>query len=105
MKFCSCKGGCSCKTCACGAYAKFFDTLSNQNRLHILNTLRTGSKNVSEIITATGLEQTAISHSLKRLEETGFVQVTRKGKYRIYDLNHNTIEPLLKLIDKHIHEG
>jgi DNA-binding transcriptional ArsR family regulator len=103
MTFCSCKGGCACKTCACGAYCKFFDVLGNQNRLHILNSLRAGPKNVSQIIRATGLEQTAISHSLKRLEEGNFVTAKREGKYRIYELNHSTIEPLLKLIERHIH--
>lgn len=105
MKLCSCKGGCKCTTCACGAYAKFFDTLGNQNRIHILNTLRKAPKSVSEIIEETGLEQTAISHSLRKLEETGFVNVQRRGKFRIYTINRKTIEPLLILIDKHIHGG
>lgn len=104
MKICSCKGGCSCTNCDCKAYAAFFDTLGNQNRIHILSTLRHGPKSVSQITEATGLEQTTISHSLKRLEEIGFVKVAKKGKFRIYNLNPTTIEPLLTLIDKHIHQ-
>ncbi|HIH24820.1 TPA: winged helix-turn-helix transcriptional regulator [Candidatus Woesearchaeota archaeon] len=84
-----------------GAYAIFFETLANQNRLHIINSLRAGRKNVSQIIDATGLEQTCVSHCLKRLENCGFVSVERDGKFRIYTLNSKTIEPLMRLIDTH----
>lgn len=83
------------------AYAIFFETLANQNRLHIINSLRAGPKNVSSIIDATGLEQTCVSHCLKRLENCGFVSVERQGKFRIYTLNSKTIEPLMRLIDAH----
>ena len=100
MKFCSCKN-CTCKNCSCKTYSLFFETLGNQNRLHILNALTQGPKNVSEIITITQLEQTAISHALKRLERSGFVTMKKEGRFRIYEINHDTIEPLLKIIDKH----
>ena len=102
MNFCSCKGGCHCKSCVCSSYATFFDTLSNQNRLHIMNSLRKGPKNVSQILEETGLEQTAVSHSLKRLEQCGFVSVKKKGKFHTYTLNSSAVEPLLKLLDKHM---
>jgi ArsR family transcriptional regulator len=83
------------------AYEIFFVTLANQNRLHIINALRDGPKNVTRIITATGLEQTCVSHCLKRLENCGFVTVRRDGKFRIYSLNTKTIGPLMQLIDTH----
>jgi ArsR family transcriptional regulator len=83
------------------AYGVFFETLANQNRLKIINSLRSGKKNVTQILEETNLEQTCVSHCLKRLENCGFVNVTRDGKYRIYTLNKNTIEPLMKLIDEH----
>lgn len=83
------------------SYAVFFETLGNQNRLRIINALRNGPKNVTEIIKETKLEQTCISHCLKRLESCGFVSVKRNGKFRIYELNHATIESLMELIDKH----
>ncbi len=83
------------------AYSIFFETLANQNRLRIINSLRHGKKNVTEILEETSLEQTCVSHCLKRLERCGFVSVERNGKYRIYSLNKSTIEPLMQLIDAH----
>lgn len=102
MKFCSCKGRCACANCSCGDYAQFFDTLGNQNRLHILDALRTEPQSVSQIIAKTGLEQTCVSHCLRKLEGIGAVTAARKGKFRIYALNRTAIEPLLKLLNRHV---
>ena len=33
------------------------------------------------------MEQTLVSHNLKRLEEFGFVASERNGKYKMYKLN------------------
>jgi len=83
------------------AYGIFFETLANQNRLHIINALRGGEKNVSEIIAKTALEQTCVSHCLARLERCGFVTQRRHGKFKVYALNLDTIAPLMRIIDKH----
>lgn len=58
--------------------------------------------NVTELIKTLNIEQTIISHNLRRLKNCGFVSVEKKGKYRIYSLNKETISPLMDLIDKHI---
>ena len=84
------------------AYDIFFGSLANPNRLQILITLRNGKKNVSEICTHTGFEQTMVSHNLKRLERCGMVFVEQQGKHRYYSLNQKTIKPLMALIDKHM---
>lgn len=101
-KTCKCGPSCTCKVCACGPYASFFDTLGNESRISILNALRSGPKNVGQIVEATGLEQTCASHCLRKLERNGFVTVRREGKYRIYALERKTIEPLMALIHAHI---
>ena len=82
-------------------YWIFFETLASPTRLRIINVLRKGPKNVSEIIEQTGLEQSCGSHCLRKLQTCGFVTVSRKGKFRVYELNHKTIEPLMDLIDEH----
>ena len=83
------------------SYALFFDTLGHPTRLRIINVLRQKPANVTEIIKLTGVEQTCVSHCLKKLERCGFVTVKRQGKFRVYELNHATIEPLMALVDKH----
>jgi ArsR family transcriptional regulator len=88
-------------SCSCKSYARLFDALSNPNRLHILNTLIKGPKKVGEIIEQTGMEQTAVSHGLRQLEQARFVTAKREGKFRIYTLAA-PLEPLLSLIDRHI---
>ncbi len=86
------------------AYKIFFGTLANQNRLKIINVLRKGSRNVTEICQLTGFEQTMVSHNLKRLERCGMVFVEQKGKCRYYSVNKKTIKPLLEMIDAHMKE-
>lgn len=84
------------------AYKIFFGTLVSESRLKIINLLRNGKKNVSEIIKALNINQTIVSHDLSRLKRCGFVNVEIKGKFRYYTLNENTIFPLMNLIDKHM---
>src|SRR3989338_103467 len=87
-----------------GAYKIFFGTLVSESRLKIINLLRKGSKNVSEIIKDTGMNQTAVSHDLARLKRCGFVLSEINGKFRYYKLNEKTIKPLMEIIDKHMAE-
>lgn len=86
------------------AHKIFLETLSNETRLEILLLLQKKPQNVTEISQSTGLNQTTLSHNLSRLEKCGFVQVEQEGKYRIYSLNKETINPLLRLIDKHMNK-
>lgn len=83
-------------------YELFFKALSNETRIAIIDLLRSGDKTVSEIVDALGFEQSRISHGLKCLTFCGFVTNRKEGKRRIYSLNKETIEPLLKIVDKHL---
>lgn len=84
------------------AYKLFFGTLISNHRLRIIAELRKRPMNVSELIDKLKLEQTVISHNLRRLKRCGFVNIEKKGKCRIYSLNKDTIAPLMKIIDKHM---
>jgi len=86
------------------AYELFFTSLSNPNRLAILNAIRKKSRNVSEICTSTGFEQTMVSHNLTRLQRCGMVFAEKKGKFKFYRVNNESIEPILNLIDKHMNK-
>ncbi len=84
------------------AYKIFFGTLVSESRLKIINLLRKGGKNVSDIIKELKMNQTAVSHDLARLKRCGFVSVETDGKFRYYKLNGKTIKDLMEIIDKHM---
>jgi DNA-binding transcriptional ArsR family regulator len=84
------------------ALSLLFQAMSNDCRLGILNVLRTGPKSVSEISQALHTEQTAISHNLKCLAFCGLVAVQPSGKMRIYSLNMETVEPIIRLCERHV---
>lgn len=84
------------------SYKLFFGTLISEPRLKIINMLRKGKKNVSEIIDELKMEQTTISHNLSRLKKCGFVKSEVENKYRYYSLNESTIKPLMEIIEKHM---
>jgi len=81
----------------------FFLALSNRQRVRILQYLGdAGPRNVGEISEKLGIQQSAVSHCMHRLRACHFVNVEQRGKERIYSINHDTVEPLLSLIDEHV---
>lgn len=80
---------------------QFFSTLSNPTRLAILELLRSGPRNVTELSEALNQEQSMISHNLKPLEKCRFVFSERRKKERFYFLNKETMEKLFKTFSYH----
>lgn len=99
---CSCKAGCNCTNCKCNTYADYFDVFANSNRMRIIESLQDRPKNVSQIIASTGIEQTYVSHSLKKLESKKIVIAMREGKFKVYSLNKAMITPLFKALQQNI---
>ena len=83
-------------------YKQFFGTLANQARLDIIEALKEGPKTVSEIAETASLEQSHVSHNLKRLAECGFIRVEQNGREKTSQLNEETIKPLLELMNYHM---
>ncbi len=69
-----------------GAVAERFKVLAEAARLSVLNELRSGPLNVSELIEGTGLSQANLSKHLQLLHAHGFVSRRREGLYVIYQL-------------------
>jgi DNA-binding transcriptional ArsR family regulator len=63
--------------------------LANSERLLIVQALRRGPKNVSEIAEATDQKIANVSHHLKVLREGGIVESTREGRFVHYELTTN----------------
>ncbi len=82
----------------------FFETLGNQARWDIIHILQKKPYRVTAIVDKLKLEQSLVSHHLKRLKTCGFIKMKANGTKRIYSLNKETIGSLLKLIDKHVNQ-
>jgi len=67
----------------------------------ILELLRDGPKNVTEIAETLKEEQSMISHNLRPLEKCGFVFSEKRKKEHYYSLNKETMEPLFKIFTQH----
>jgi DNA-binding transcriptional ArsR family regulator len=63
-----------------------FQTLADQTRRQIVETLRSGEQPVSDIVSALDIHQSGVSRHLRLLLEAGFVQVRPDGQQRLYSL-------------------
>ena len=83
------------KTEQLDALADTMFALAAPSRLQILMCLRAGPLTVSEIITAVGMEQSAVSHQLRVLRDHAVVSVERRGRERLYGLRDSYVAALL----------
>lgn len=75
--------------------ATTLQALATPSRLRILGRLREGSASVTELATATGMEQSAVSHQLRLLRHLGLVAGRRHGRTVTYALYDNHVAMLL----------
>ncbi len=80
---------------------RFFSTLANPTRLAALESLMDKPMNVTQLADTLGQEQSMISHNLRPLVNCQFVHVERRGRERLYSINHETVDPLFKIIENH----
>jgi len=66
--------------------APVLKALSDENRLTILLAVADRASSVGELVDATGLGQTLVSHHLKSLREAGLVIATPVGRSNVYSL-------------------
>lgn len=83
---------------ALGLVADFFKVLSESSRLNIVCCLRTGEKNVTEIITITELGQANVSKHLKILAQAGIVSRSQKGINVYYQIANPFVFELCDLV-------
>jgi DNA-binding transcriptional ArsR family regulator len=78
--------------------AEYFKVLSEVSRLQVLCCLKTGEKNVSQIIAETGLGQANVSKHLKILTQAGIVKRTPEGVSVIYRISDPIIFQLCDIV-------
>jgi DNA-binding transcriptional ArsR family regulator len=77
--------------------SKFFKALSDEKRIRILKLLTVREMCVCELMVALNVTQPNLSHHLKILENQGFVNRRKEGKWAYYSLtNSKAIENLVK---------
>ncbi len=79
----------------------FFFAIGDYSRFSILAKLLEKDLNVGEIVKATSLEQSNVSHHMSCLMNCGFVSVKKDGKARIYSIN-SEIRPMINSMIRHI---
>jgi len=78
--------------------ADYFKVLSEASRLQVLCCLKSGSKNVTEIITATDLGQANVSKHLKILTQAGIVSRHPSGVSVYYKIADPIVFDLCQLV-------
>ncbi|MFU8769685.1 MAG: ArsR/SmtB-type metalloregulator TsoR [Desulfotignum sp.] len=75
-------------------------SLSDGNRLRILQVISTGRKSVSAIIEILELSQPLVSHHLKELKRSLLVKVEREGPFVYYELADPRILIVLQTLNQ-----
>ena len=83
---------------ALGLMAEFFKVLSEVSRLQIVCALKSGAKNVTEIIEITGLGQANVSKHLKMLSQAGVVSRRQEGVCVYYQIANPFLFELCDLV-------
>jgi DNA-binding transcriptional ArsR family regulator len=78
--------------------AEFFKVLSEVSRLQIVCCLKSGAKNVTEIIEATGLGQANVSKHLKILTQAGVISREQVGVCVYYRIDNPILFGLCDLV-------
>lgn len=78
--------------------ASFFKVLSEVNRLRIACVLKSGPRNVTEIMETTELGQANVSKHLKMMAQAGIVKRTQQGVSVYYEIANPMVFPLCDLV-------
>ena len=78
--------------------AAYFRALSEPTRLHILNLLRAGERNVGELAEATGYTAANVSRHLAQLTQQGLVRRDARGTSAYYSIADASVYRLCDLV-------
>ena len=78
----------------------FLGCIVDENRRNILKFLDTKEKCVCDITKGLGLEQSLVSHHLKKLKQCGLVKSRQDGKNIYYKISNKKIKNILDKIQE-----
>ncbi|MBF0509797.1 MAG: winged helix-turn-helix transcriptional regulator [Deltaproteobacteria bacterium] len=73
-------------------------SLSDENRLRIIDCVSQGRKSVSRIVEELNLSQPLVSHHLKELKRSLLVRVERSGPFIYYELADPRILEVIRML-------
>ena len=82
--------------------SKKFQAFSDENRLKILNCLKTGEKCACELLECLNIGQPTLSHHMKILCDANVVEARKEGKWMYYTINTKGIEGLVDFLKEHL---
>ncbi|MGM0172944.1 ArsR/SmtB family transcription factor [Enterococcus sp. DIV0800] len=83
---------------------KLIHGLSNKTRYSILQALKKGEQNVTDLIVQVGGSQSSISQHLACLRECGLIEKRMEGKYCFYSMTTSKIIQLMDILDETIQD-
>ena len=82
--------------------AEVMQALATPSRVLILAQLREGALSVSELVSAVGMQQSAVSHQLRLLRDLGLVVGEREGRRVVYSLYDDHVALLIDQAVNHL---
>jgi DNA-binding transcriptional ArsR family regulator len=76
--------------------ADLFNSLSDPSRVRIIAALLEGERNISAIVEAVGLSQSAVSHQMRTLRQMRIVRARKVGRQVFYCLDDEHIADLFR---------
>jgi DNA-binding transcriptional ArsR family regulator len=83
------------------AYYLFFSAFANRTRLAIIDVLKEGPKNLSDVSDALEQEQAIVVRNLNLMEKASLLRSESLGKETLYSLNMEVFAPLSELLTFH----
>ena len=79
--------------------------LATPSRVQILWVLMAGPRTVGDLTETLGMEQSAVSHQLRVLRESGLIVAERHGRKRVYQLYDEHVVVLLEAVLHHVNRS
>ena len=79
---------------------KIFKAFCDENRLKILEQLRTGEKCACKLLDELQITQPTLSHHMKILCDSGIVEGRKEGKWTHYKISNDGRNNALKLLEE-----
>lgn len=82
--------------------ARVFKAFCDENRLQILEMLRSGEKCACKLLEELQISQSTLSHHMKILCDAGIVQGRKEGKWVHYSLDPAGVKHAKELLDEQV---